>query len=164
MSWLLDERWVTASISPLAEAQQFAIVWMQDYFRKFGDCAPNRYETFLIITARKVVYNQYKQQMIRQNRAPVQESVFSNLWVTVFPRYMNRPWCDIPGMYITLLFIIYYEEYYCCSLVCTYRYLWHLLWDRYSSAIKSWLRNAGAAKKSASSSSRGLVQSWTVEI
>ena len=44
--------------------------------------------------------------MVRQNRVPVQESVFSNLWVTIFPRFINRPWCDIPG-------IMYYVTYFC---------------------------------------------------
>ena len=102
----IDERWVQASLCPLAEAQQYCVTWFQDYFQKFGDCAPNRYETFLIITARKVVYEQYSEQMSRQKRVPVQESVFSNLWTTIFPRFINRPWCDIPGINLLSLYII----------------------------------------------------------
>ena len=101
-----DDRWVQASLCPLAEAQQYCVTWFQDYFQKFGDCAPNRYEAFLIITARKVVYEQYSEQMSRQNRVPVQESVFSNLWTTIFPRFINRPWCDIPGSISSIFAIV----------------------------------------------------------
>ena len=101
-----DDRWVQASLCPLAEAQQYCVTWFQDYFQKFGDCAPNRYETFLIITARKVVYEQYSEQMSRQNRVPVQESVFSNLWTTIFPLFINRPWCDIPGSISSIFAIV----------------------------------------------------------
>jgi len=72
-------------------------VWFQKYFATFGDCAPNRFETYLIITARRNVYNQYVEEFKKHNRPIVQESVFSNLWNTIFPRYINRPWCDIPG-------------------------------------------------------------------
>mmetsp|Transcript_3798 Transcript_3798/g.5359 ORF Transcript_3798/g.5359 Transcript_3798/m.5359 type:complete len:878 (-) Transcript_3798:1152-3785(-) len=94
---VIDESWVQAALSPSAEAQQYCIVWFQTYFNKFGDRAPNRYETYLLITAKRNVYHQYVEQFNRQCRAIVTESVFSNLWNTIFPRYINRPWCDIPG-------------------------------------------------------------------
>jgi len=58
---------------------------------------PNKFETYLIITARKNVYQQYLDEFKSQNRTVVKESVFCNLWNTVFPRFKNRPWCDIPG-------------------------------------------------------------------
>jgi hypothetical protein len=94
---VVDEEWVQASLSPTAEAQQFCIIWFQKYFDKFGDRAPNRFETYLIITARRVVYQQYVDEFTRCNRQVVQESVFTNIWNAVFPRYIDRPWCDIPG-------------------------------------------------------------------
>ena len=64
------------------------------------DQSPNRYETYLIITARRNVYKDYVAEFKRRQQPYVQESVFSNLWVTIFPRYINRPWCDIPGRYV----------------------------------------------------------------
>ena len=70
---------------------------LKKYFDKFGDRAPNRFETYLIITARRVVYRQYVDEFTRSNRKFVQESVFTNIWNAVFPRYIDRPWCDIPG-------------------------------------------------------------------
>lgn len=94
---VVDEEWVQASLSPTAEAQQFCIVWFKKYFDKFGDRAPNRFETYLIITARRVVYHQYVDEFTRSHRQFVQESVFTNIWNAVFPRYIDRPWCDIPG-------------------------------------------------------------------
>ena len=94
---VVDEEWVQASLSPTAEAQQFCIVWFKKYFDKFGDRAPNRFETYLIITARRVVYHQYIDEFTRSSRPFVKESVFTNIWNAVFPRYIDRPWCDIPG-------------------------------------------------------------------
>ena len=100
---VVDEEWVQAALSPTAEAQQYCIVWFKKYFDKFGDRAPNRFETYLIITARRNVYQQYVEDCKRSSRKPVLESVFSNLWNTIFPRYMNRPWCDIPGIFESCL-------------------------------------------------------------
>jgi hypothetical protein len=95
---VVDEEWVQAALSPTAEAQQFCIIWFKKYFDKFGDRAPNRFETYLIITARRSVYQQYVEECIRSKRKYVQESVFTNTWNSIFPRYINRPWCDIPGI------------------------------------------------------------------
>lgn len=95
-----DEEWVQAALAPSSDAQQYCIIWLQDHFSKFGDRAPNRYETYLIITARRNIYKDYVAEFKRRNQPYVQESVFSNLWVTIFPRYINRPWCDIPGKHL----------------------------------------------------------------
>lgn len=75
----------------------YCVVWFQDYFAKYGDNAPNRFETYLIITARKNVYQNYVEEFKRCNRVFVGESTFSTIWNAIFPRFINRPWCDIPG-------------------------------------------------------------------
>ena len=97
----IDEEWIQAAVAPTSDAQQYCIIWLQDHFSKFGDRAPNRYETYLIITARRNVYKDYVAEFKQRKQPYVQESVFSNLWVTIFPRYINRPWCDIPGTFAT---------------------------------------------------------------
>ena len=98
----IDEEWIQAALVPSSDAQQYCITWLQDHFSKFGDRAPNRYETYLIITARRNVYKDYVAEFKRRQQPYVQESVFSNLWKTIFPRYINRPWCDIPGTLTSL--------------------------------------------------------------
>lgn len=81
----------------MASAQQYLIVWFQRYFAKFGDKAPNRKETDLIIMAKKNVFQQYCAEMQRINEKAIGLSTFITIWNTVFPRFINRPWCDVPG-------------------------------------------------------------------
>lgn len=73
------------------------MVWLERYFNMFGDRAPNREETFLMIMAKSEVYNQYRNEMFRIDQKPVDEAIFVSIWNNLFPRYVNRPWCDIPG-------------------------------------------------------------------
>jgi hypothetical protein len=78
------------------------IVWLREHFEKFGDQAPNRDETYLIITAKRNIYNQYVEECKQKNLQFVQESVFSNIWSTIFPHSVNRNWCDIPGLFFVI--------------------------------------------------------------
>lgn len=96
-SGIVEEAWCSAALTPTAIAQQFASVWLQRYFVKFGDRAPNRLETDLLIMAKRNVYDQYCREMTKLNQKCISKSVFITLWNSVFPRYINRPWCDIPG-------------------------------------------------------------------
>lgn len=84
-------------MSPMANAQQNLIVWFERYFAKFGDKAPNRKETELQIMAKTNVYEQYCREMRSIKADVVSISVFDTIWITLFPRCVNRPWCDIPG-------------------------------------------------------------------
>lgn len=86
-----------AALSPTAQMQQYLIVWFERYFAKFGDKAPNRKETDLLIMAKKNVYDQYCREMKGIGEKSVVLSVFITVWNSLFPRYINRPWCDIPG-------------------------------------------------------------------
>lgn len=97
-----DEKWCAASLCPAAENQQYATVWLERYFDNFGDKIPNRQETHLLIIAKKDVYRQYVAAMSNAQRPTIDHSTFNNLWNTLFPFCINRPWCDIPGTTDTL--------------------------------------------------------------
>jgi hypothetical protein len=56
-----------------------------------------------MIMAKKNVFQQYEKEIKNINRTPVSLSTFITTWNAIFPRCVNRPWCDIPGsIYFTL--------------------------------------------------------------
>jgi hypothetical protein len=79
--------------------QQLCSLWLENYFEKYGDSAPNRDEVHLLIMQRKDLYKRYVHELssasLPQNT--VSESRFLQLWDVLFPKCINRPWCDIPG-------------------------------------------------------------------
>jgi hypothetical protein len=93
-------------LSPASAAQQYLIVWFERYFVKFGDKAANHDETNLIIMAKRNVYQKYTKEMSKINETVVTISTFTNIWNTIFPRYTNRPWCDVPGKTNTFVVIV----------------------------------------------------------
>ena len=90
---------VRSAFCPLAESQQFAVNWMENYFDTYGDKAPNRDEIHLLIMQKADVYKLYAHEF--QNSSPprkvISYSRFLGLWNALFPKCINRPWCDIPG-------------------------------------------------------------------
>ena len=88
-----------SSLVPLAERQQYAVLWMEDYFDKYGDQSPNSEETQLCIMHKSDVYKKYFHEMSNANppREHVDYSLFNSLWNTIHPKSRSRPWCDIPG-------------------------------------------------------------------
>ena len=89
-----------AAHTPLAETQQMCVLWLEGYFEKYGDQAPNRDETHLQIMQKMDLYEQYVRDTIRQSGQDgrvVPYSRFIILSATVFPSCITRPWCDIPG-------------------------------------------------------------------
>jgi hypothetical protein len=83
----------------LADSQQFATVWLENFFSKYGDCAPNRDEIHLLIMQKKELYDQYVDDFTssKRNEQIVSYSRFNELWNVLFPRAISRPWCSIPG-------------------------------------------------------------------
>jgi hypothetical protein len=66
-------------LAPLSNSQQLLIVWLERYFNKFGDKAPNRKETDLLIMAEKNVYQQYEKEIIKLKEKPVTVSMFISI-------------------------------------------------------------------------------------
>ena len=94
-----DEKMFRAALCPLADNQQLAIIWLEEYFLKYGDSAPNRDETHLLIMHKSDIYKRYVHELETSfpPRKFVSYSRFIALWNVLFPKYINRPWCDIPG-------------------------------------------------------------------
>lgn len=88
---------IVACQTPLAETQQNCILWLERYFETYGDQAPNRDETHLLIMEKGDLFALYEKELKATNRPTVNYSRFIALWNTAFPTCINRPWCDIPG-------------------------------------------------------------------
>jgi hypothetical protein len=90
---------VKASLAPFADNQQFAIVWLENYFQKYADSAPNKDEIHLLIMQKKDLYERYRAEYLACNRSEelVSYPRFIELWNVIFPKAVTRPWCSIPG-------------------------------------------------------------------
>jgi hypothetical protein len=90
---------IRAAITPYAERQVMCTLWLEEYFDTYGDQAPNKNETHLLIMQKKCLYQSYNHQFQNSSppRAVVTESKFIELWNVLFPTCINRSWCDIPG-------------------------------------------------------------------
>jgi hypothetical protein len=93
----VEEKMARASLSPLADRQQFATVWLERHFAKYGDCSPDSNMVRLMVLAKRTLWVEYKKDMDAISQEIVTEARFSELWAVLFPRYMNRTWCNIPG-------------------------------------------------------------------
>ena len=94
---LLDLEMVRAAMTPLADSQHFAVIWLEDHFNKFGDHAPNSLETHLSISNKKDVWQEYKKESEEKHLDVVSKERFNELWNTLFPHFLIRPWIDVPG-------------------------------------------------------------------
>jgi hypothetical protein len=64
--------------------------------RATGDVSPNSDFTKVDVTCKKELYNKYVKDTANHGK-PVTMSRFYELWSTLFPWSINRPWCNIPG-------------------------------------------------------------------
>lgn len=84
-------------LAPLNRGDQIAIAWLNHHFEHYGDQSPNSLETMLSITHKKEVYEQYRSQLKTSHEKLVRLERFYEIWISLFPLAVNRPWCDIPG-------------------------------------------------------------------
>lgn len=90
---------IRAALTPMADIQQLATLWLEHYFETYGDQAPNQDETHLHIMQKKDLYILYESEMLKSDPpcATVSYTRFIKLWNVLFPKCRSRPWCDIPG-------------------------------------------------------------------
>lgn len=93
---------VEAALTPYStqsDLMMVATLWLQSYFDKFGSPAPNREEIHIRVMQKYSIYEMYKAEFERVNppRSFIEYTDFIMLWNAIFPRYVSRPWCDIPG-------------------------------------------------------------------
>lgn len=83
---------IRASLTPSAETQQLASLWLEDYFDKYGDQAPNKNETHLQLMDKKNLFDMYIHDLTKQDppRQTVNYSRFLVLWSVLFPTCISR--------------------------------------------------------------------------
>lgn len=105
MAYYLDKNMVTASLCPLADTQLACVTWLGDHFSLYGDQAPNRDETHLVIMHKKDIYEKYVNDMKKTQQDYSSLSTFIELWNSLYPTCLSRPWVDIPGKCSTCCYI-----------------------------------------------------------
>jgi len=91
---------VEAAITPFSEHYQDCILWLNWFFKTFGDKMPNFDEIRLSLMGKTEVYEHYKKDSISdrgEHYQLVSYSMFVSLWNICFPHCVIRPFCDIPG-------------------------------------------------------------------
>ena len=88
---------IRCSLMSRSEKSHFCVIWLENYFERYGDFAPNRDEIMLAISRKKEVYDLYVQDMSSTDRDVVSLQEFYTIWNAFFPRCVSRPWVDIPG-------------------------------------------------------------------
>ena len=101
-----DDDMIRATIMPFSSKDELACVYLEKYFENFGDSAPDREEVHLLINMKTDVYLQYKSTKEKLNEPVVQPTRFNEIWNNLFPKHINRPWCDICG--IIYKFVCFY--------------------------------------------------------
>jgi hypothetical protein len=89
---------VRAALTPYASTQIFCTVWLQNYFKIFGDEAPNRQETYLCLCEKEDVYDIYEEELRKySNFEIVSYPRFTEIWNVLFPRVVIRKYCEVLG-------------------------------------------------------------------
>ena len=88
---------VVDGLTPYAESNQFARIWIDNYFNNFADSKPNHITIHAALTYRKDLWEQYKLEMELINQSFLDESYFNRLWHVLFPFYEIRQWLNVPG-------------------------------------------------------------------
>ena len=89
---------VLAAMIPKSDVQADCALWLESYFKNYGDFAPNKNEVRLLIMQKKDVFNKYCHDFkLPVQRPVVSRAKFYELWDKLFPNCVSRPWCDVPG-------------------------------------------------------------------
>ena len=67
------------------------------HFEAYGDKSPDSLENKMSICHRNEVFAQYCSEMEQSGEKLVKKNRFYEIWSSLFPYVVNRPWCDIPG-------------------------------------------------------------------
>mmetsp|Transcript_23825 Transcript_23825/g.44243 ORF Transcript_23825/g.44243 Transcript_23825/m.44243 type:complete len:636 (+) Transcript_23825:356-2263(+) len=91
----VDPAMIRAALMQKGDAHQFCVLWLERYFKHYGDFAPNKDEVKLAISRKKEIYDMYIADMA--DRETINQQQFYAVWNALFPRCVSRPWCDVPG-------------------------------------------------------------------
>ncbi len=93
---------------PKADMQLECVVWIQEYFKLYGNHSPNDVGCSVGVMKKNTVYQKYVAHMTKTSeihRPYVSEPKFCNLWSHLFPNCCSRPWCAETGKCRTCQFI-----------------------------------------------------------
>lgn len=100
---------VADSLSPHCDAQSYASIWLEDYFEEYADHSPNSLCKKANSQEKIELFNEYVSDMkvLNANSTAAIEgaceinivgySTFNRLWNHLFPHYLTRRFCKIPG-------------------------------------------------------------------
>jgi hypothetical protein len=88
---------VSQALIPLASLQHSAMVWLDQYAKEYGDMIPNKDQIWLSMPTKRAVWGQYTDDMTKLGLPNIAESTFIDLWNSIYPNYLIRPWVDITG-------------------------------------------------------------------
>lgn len=94
-----DDKMVRASLTPLSDIKQDCIYWLEQYFHNNGDFIPNSDNEIRVNMQVEDLYDEYIRTKDEDEWDPkvVSYETFSNLWRTLSPNCLTRPYVDIPG-------------------------------------------------------------------
>jgi len=97
-----DPSMSVSALTPSSPTQHEAVIWMDNYFHKYGDSIPNRTdEIHIALPDKKSLWLLYKENQEKNNSLFIDLQTFYDLWSTLFPRYTLREFVDIPGKCVT---------------------------------------------------------------
>jgi len=81
------------ALMPRADAQMYAMVWLEKYVGVYGDDAPTKEEIHLASPQRMMVYKEYEKyftQVCSPPRDIVSYRLFMDLWSCLYPEVQSR--------------------------------------------------------------------------
>lgn len=92
-----DPEMIVAGLTPYADLQTDAVLWLQRYFLNFADHSPNSELSHISVSAKHEVHKDYLKDQQAISRPILNRKRFLQLWAAVFPYCELRSFVDIPG-------------------------------------------------------------------
>lgn len=92
-----DNNWIIAGLVPFNDNALFTSGWLEEYFKNYGDHKPNGSEIYISAPTKKCVYDQYVNETEIMGIQSVDISIFYEIWNSMYPNCLLRPWVDVPG-------------------------------------------------------------------
>ena len=93
-----SDEMIRSTLTPKSNVDQETIAWLDQYFYEYGDSCPDKKLTHLLLNLKSEVYSRYKAERNKLNLDILNDRRFYELWEVLFPYFVKRPWCNIPGI------------------------------------------------------------------